>query len=46
MDRSKHIQVWFEGDSIYIYITMSINDAIMKDVNADMVMIREHVYVV
>ena len=34
------------GDSIYIYITMSINDEKVNKGNADMVMIREHVYMV
>ena len=34
----------FVGDSIYIYITMSINDEKVNKVNADMVMNREKVY--
>ena len=44
MDRSEHITVCFVGDSIYVYITMSINGGKVNNVNADMVMTREHVY--
>ena len=44
MDSSEHIKVCFVGDSIYSYITMSINDEKVNDVNDDMVMTRGHVY--
>ena len=44
MDGSKYIIVCFVGDSIYIYITMSLNDGKVNNVNADMVMGGEHVY--
>ena len=34
------------GDSIHIYITMSINDEKVNNVNGLMVMTREHVYMI
>ena len=43
MDSSEHIKVCFVGDSIYIYITMSLNDGKVNNVNADMVMGGEQV---
>ena len=44
MDSSEHINVCTIGDSIFIYIAMSINDEKVNNVNADKVMIGKHVY--
>ena len=44
MDSSEHIQVCFVRDSIYIYITMSINDEKVNNVNADKMMTGGHVH--
>ena len=44
MDNNEHKKVCFVGDSIFKYIAMMINDWKVNDVDADMVMTGEHVY--